>query len=145
MEQALKSPRFVALFLYLFLGLYWLTLFFEWHKTYLWFDSLLHFLGGFWLAIFFSYALVRFKLTSVDRRFWVKLILGLGFVALVGVLWELHEFAVDWYLKDKAFMQPDLQDTMLDLTLDLLGGLTFFLLCQIVKKLFSSNHPKELL
>jgi hypothetical protein len=134
MEQALKSPRFVAIFLYLFLGLYWLTLFFEWHKTFLWFDGLLHFLGGVWLAAFFGYALIRFDLAFVDRRFWVKLILGLGFVALVGVLWELHEFAADLYLKDKAFMQPDLQDTMFDLALDLLGGFIFFILCRIAQK-----------
>ena len=138
-----KQGLFVALFLYAFLALYWIMLLAGWHETIWWFDDLLHFLGGFWVAALFGYLINRWGLTSIDNKFWLKLLLGLGFVALVGILWEFHEFIADWFLQ-KPLMQEGIGDTMSDLFFDLLGGSVFIVFYHYaVKFCFKSNEDKR--
>gem|GEM_PF-1613175 len=59
----------------------------------------------------------------------VMLVLMLGFVALIGVLWEFYEFLHDFYLltggKISVF-QNSFADTIKDLFFDLVGGTTAF-------------------
>ncbi|MFH1759386.1 MAG: hypothetical protein ABH822_02390 [Patescibacteria group bacterium] len=127
----MKQRMFLLTTILAIVALYWLGLFYDWDNAYWWFDEVLHFFGGLWLAALFVYLTDRLGLSVIRRRFWLKLILGLGFVALVGVLWEFHEFIADWFI-GKMLMQGDVADTLSDLLFDLLGGLAYLLLCSYV-------------
>lgn len=140
MEQKIKLPHFLALFILAFLAFYWLGLFRGWPTSIWWFDDLLHFLGGFWIAGLFSYLVNRSPLTIINDKFWLKLLLGLGFVALVGVLWEFHEFIADWLVQKPIMQQEGPADTITDLFLDLLGGFVFITVCHLFKKVLSLVH-----
>ena len=60
-------------------------------------------------------------------KFYAAIII-LGFTALVGVFWEFYELVVDMLITKNnyisLFQQGGLLDTLKDLFLDLLGGLT---------------------
>lgn len=127
MNQQAKSASYFSLgILIVILCFFWIGLFLDWDRSFWWFDDVLHFSGGFWLASIFEYLIYRLELAVINRHFWVKLILGLGFVVLIGVLWEFHEYLADIYLRS-AFFQSSIKDTVSDLALDLLGGLLFLL------------------
>ena len=132
MEQAIKYNNlrrpaiFLASVIYLILIIFISGNYFGWYQHYWWLDDLTHFLGGFWVAALFYYLDKRWQLLTINgRRFWLQLILGLGFVALVGLLWEFSEFLGDWYLQ-KPLLQLGVVDTISDLFWDLMGGLVFF-------------------
>lgn len=94
-----------------------------------WFDTSLHFLGGFFVAMLMSYYLAehlgKSKLKNV-------LILA-GMTAFIGVVWEFAEYAAAQTLVEplynnfgfRAYFIGDLDDTIKDLFMDILGGLTF--------------------
>ncbi len=101
-----------------------------------WLDKPMHVLGGFWVALVFIYLNNRFRLAG-DDRFWVFLLMGLSFVALIGVFWEFAEFAFDfleknlfrWVYYTSGSYVNWYYDTLIDLFDDLLGGaLALFLL-----------------
>lgn len=84
-------------------------------------DVLMHFTGGLLVAAFF---VARFKSLFPERskpkaRGYI-IITILAATALVGVLWELFEWGIDTHLIS-GFM-GDLDDTMLDFIMDLLGA-----------------------
>lgn len=57
----------------------------------------------------------------------ITLIAILSFVAFIGVLWEFAEFLFDVFISSGGYakiVQQDVADTLGDLLLDLLGGLT---------------------
>ena len=137
MEQKIKLPHFLALFILAFLAFYWLGLFRGWPMSIWWFDDVLHFLGGFWIAGLFVYLVNRSGLTIINDKFWLKLLLGLGFVALVGVLWEFHEFIADWFAQKPIMQNEGPADTITDLFLDLLGGFFFITICHLFQKVSS--------
>jgi ABC-type multidrug transport system fused ATPase/permease subunit len=86
-----------------------------------WSDIPMHILGGMWVALIFKYLFLEKNNTSVKiNGFWANLILCLGFVVLIGVLWEFYEFFVDSILF--AQYQQTLADTMKDLLDDMIGG-----------------------
>jgi len=105
----------------------------------------MHFLGGFWLAMVFLYFNPDFKidppgiLRKQNPKF-IKLpnylivgIMTLGFVILIGVLWEFFEFGYDVLISSKGYFaaaQQGVADTMSDLFFDLLGGLAFLIICK---------------
>lgn len=85
-------------------------------------DFLLHFLSGAWLASFGAYFLFVRGPVRVSNRAYAALLL-LGFAALVGVLWEFHEYVFDAVNPDPSrYMQVSVLDTMGDLFFDLLGA-----------------------
>ncbi len=92
-------------------------------------DNVLHFLGGVSTAM--SVLLVQqwgdetHKIPSV--RGWLRIMLGVALVALVAVLWELLEFALDRIIPGGKF-QDGLFDTMLDLIMGLTGAIIVFLI-----------------
>lgn len=127
MNQQAKSASYFSLgILVAILSFFWIGLSLDWDRSFWWYDNVLHFAGGLWVASIFEYFIYRLELAVINRHFWVKLILGLGFVALIGVLWEFHEYLADIYLRSE-FFQSSIKDTVSDLTLDLLGGLLFLL------------------
>ena len=52
---------------------------------------------------------------------WVIVLFSLSLVALIAILWELHEFIFQLYFPPEIPMTLD--DTMLDFVMGLLGGL----------------------
>lgn len=95
------------------------------------FDALLHFGGGM-LTGLVGLRWLRERLgTDVDvRRTYVAIIGMLGFVALVGVSWEIYEFLLDRFFSSALGFsnQPSLADTISDLFFDIFGGAAALLL-----------------
>ncbi len=92
------------------------------------FDMLMHFLGGASIcasALLFGRIARRRGALPADTPSWLIGVALLGTVALVGVFWEFHEFALDQIFHTAA--QGGLADTMSDLALDLLGGVAMVL------------------
>ncbi|OGY63819.1 MAG: hypothetical protein A3J53_00695 [Candidatus Harrisonbacteria bacterium RIFCSPHIGHO2_02_FULL_40_20] len=97
----------------------------------LWIDRVAHFAGGFWAAVLFLYI---FREYSELKRFseflesWILvLVFTLGFVALIGVLWEVFEFT--------THNIGTLGDTIEDLSLDLVGAAVAVILSFFYKKI----------
>jgi len=117
---------FLVVLLYLILLLNYLDYFFHWSWSWDYFDVILHFLGGAWVAlIFFSYIHPK-----GEYKIFHKFIFALGFVALIGILWEFLEIGVEFIFGNNPFLSsPNLaQDTFSDLLADLVGGLIVSLL-----------------
>lgn len=139
MEQAIKvTARRAALFSFVLVFGFWLTLYFGWHLQSLWTDNILHFSGGVWLASLFDFFIYRTGIAETLGKPWLRLFFGLSFVALFSVLWEGYEFLGDLYLQ-KHFLQPGLPDTMTDFMNDLSGALVFFSFFWPRKKAFVEN------
>ncbi|MDP3015044.1 MAG: hypothetical protein Q8N28_01380 [bacterium] len=65
----------------------------------------------------------------------ILLILVLSFVALIGVFWEFYEFLYDVLISSRGysgFARLGAADMIGDLFFDLLGGLTFLIICRIM-------------
>lgn len=86
-------------------------------------DVPLHFLGGAFAGWWAYLTLHKNGAPALDK---VRMALCIaGAAALLGIGWEVFEWAIDhtlgaWYVMPKA--QPSLDDTMKDLTLDVIGG-----------------------
>ena len=96
-------------------------------------------------VLFFNFWEKNPELYLFKRKYFVVLIMALGFVALVGVLWELYEFGLDYSGLFPFKSQQGLQDTMLDLFWDLAGGgflLLFFLNSSLYKKYLPGAQEK---
>ena len=94
----------------------------------------MHFFGGLWLSIiFFHFIYPRLQITNYQLL--ITIILALGFVAIVGVLWEFFEFLFDVFISQAGYhgsfqmmrygVKDLYTDTLSDLFFDLLGGLVF--------------------
>jgi len=91
--------------------------------TFTWLDIPMHFLGG--LAI--SYTIVLFlkffkdkNMINIRNRF-IFVLVVVALVILVAVLWEFYEFFLKTFFNVST--QPNLEDTLLDLFMGLVGGL----------------------
>ena len=96
-----------------------------------WYDIPMHIGGGFaraalGLAIWIEGVEdVTFKgWFQKHLKWWLVPGIVLGFVSLIGILWELHEFLLDVLFPriTGMFHQPSIADTMMDFVMDLLGG-----------------------
>lgn len=122
---------------------------YHWYWVYPWFDMPMHFLGGFWLAMLFFYFKPSFEFQNPKfnklPNCLITVIIVLGFVALVGVLWEFFEFLCDAFIAANGYMEASqlgVGDTIGDLFFDLLGGLTLILTLKIFgKSKTNSNIP----
>lgn len=94
-------------------------------------DILMHFLGGFVIAMLAI--AIHHRMTDKHHMQghpdWYHITFVLGFVMLIGVAWEFHEYVLDntavlWWGWPKN--QLDLADTMLDFAMDAVGGLIAF-------------------
>ena len=89
----------------------------------------LHFLGGFFVAMFMVYYLADVKTPSKLKRYLVLT----GAVILVGVVWEFAEYLASQILAEslynnfgfRAYFIGDLDDTINDLLMDILGAISF--------------------
>lgn len=92
-----------------------------------WFDIPLHFLWGAVGALTFYWLAYRFPgYINVEKNFLVTFVMVLGWVALVGVIWEFSEFLYDLIVYVNGFsirlVQFSLDDTIADLAFDLFGA-----------------------
>ena len=101
-----------------------------------WYDIPMHIGGGFAMGAL-GLAIWNEGVEDVTFRGWFEnhlkwwLVPGvvLGFVAFIGVLWELHEWLMDVFLPMAGTpRQPDVPDTMMDFVFDLLGGIVALLI-----------------
>lgn len=85
-----------------------------------WYDMVLHFLGGVMVAMILLYYAEKWpSFIQLPGNWFVRFIFVVSFVALIGVLWEFYEYALDY-----VFRSFDLQlsDTLSDLFFDLFGA-----------------------
>ena len=91
----------------------------------------LHFAGGFWVMILALYVTRQFGNEVIgEQKNIITFVAFVSFVAFAGVLWELFEFVMDRYIIFSGFtyLSRVFEDTLSDLVLDILGGITAFLL-----------------
>lgn len=125
------SLKFVVLVWAAIFVLWGFTMLNEWLFYHWWADIVLHFAGGFWIFLLARYIFEHYKLEiSGEHRNIAKIFIFISFVAFVGVLWELFEFILDRYIVHTGFtyLARVFEDTLLDLLMDILGGITAFLL-----------------
>lgn len=105
----------------------------QWYARYPSFDIFLHFLGGFFIAmLIFSYYHKEFKKLPQHMQFFAIIGMTMG----IGVIWEFGEYIASQTLRDlflnkysiRVYFIGDLGDTMADLLMDTLGGITFWVL-----------------
>ena len=96
------------------------------------FDVPMHFFGGFVMGML-GVAIHHFEAGrshTARVSLWYHYLFVIGFVMLVAVAWEFHEYILDqtfvvWFDWQKT--QPSLADTMADLALGFTGGSLAFL------------------
>jgi len=144
MEEKINmvSPKFILGLLIFILVFHIIASINSWYWTYAWLDMPMHFLGGFWVAmVFFNF--INPKLQITDYKLLITLILVLGFVILIGVLWEFFEFLCDVFISSKGYLevaQQGIADTISDLFFDLLGGLALL----VVRRYFPKSNDAKI-
>ena len=115
-------------------------LFFNIYRIFPWLDIPMHFIGGASLSITY-FLILQFSQKENYLRInsFFKVLFIFALVSLTTIFWELFEFSVSY--TTGWISQGDLQDTMADLILGMLGGLfaAIFLESQ-VKRYFK---PKQ--
>ncbi len=100
-------------------GLNVLAMFFGLYAIFPWYDTVLHTMGGAWAALLCGWLYKNEK----------NPILIIGFVALIGLLWEFSEYlflndVMAWIFGNKN-LPMTISDTLTDLFADLIGGSLF--------------------
>ena len=115
-------------------------LFFNIYRIFPWLDIPMHFIGGASLSITY-FLILQFSQKENYLRInsFFKVLFIFALVSLTAVFWELFEFSVEFI--SGWNLQGNLEDTMLDLFLGMLGGLfTAIFLESQVKRYFK---PKQ--
>jgi hypothetical protein len=98
--------------------------FFNFYDLYPWIDIPMHFLGGFSVA-YMIVLFLRFwkeeKLITINSKIIFILIIVCA-VSFIAVLWEFWEYLMDLIFKTNFILS--LEDTLSDLVMGILGGLT---------------------
>jgi uncharacterized membrane protein YjdF len=108
-------------------------LYYRWYLDYPWFDQVLHFSGGFLVAMFFSSYLKEQLFVGSKLK---NTLIIVGVAIFIGVIWEFLEYLASLTLIGpiyttfhiKAYFIGDLDDTINDLLMDILGAITFALI-----------------
>ncbi|MEY4602479.1 MAG: hypothetical protein RL292_420 [Candidatus Parcubacteria bacterium] len=96
--------------------------------TVVWFDMVMHFLGGLFVSLFFFSIL---SLLKSGLSYTEKLVLGIIFSVLVGLVWEYYELIIKVTdLADVGYWP----DTGMDIVMDTLGALIGVLFVQGIEK-----------
>lgn len=127
--------RFFESFIFIFI--FWASIILVWYLGFIydfwfrfwWFDIPLHFSGGLWSFVAVSYTLRKFNIViEGSRKELVSFILLISSIALIGVVWEFAELIFDRYVfrTGFTFLPGVFEDTLLDLLMDILGGIIGF-------------------
>jgi len=96
-------------------------IYFDVYNILSWIDIPMHLLGGFSVGVAYFYCIKYFESRNFLRtNGFFKMLFVLSLVALTAVLWEFHEFLVDYFFGTN--WQKGIADTMLDLFMGILGG-----------------------
>lgn len=106
--------------------LYYLALKFYFYWIWEWFDMFMHFLGGLWVVLFFVWLLFfsgfrKININEIKKRkfFFISIFA----VLITGLLWEIFEIYISFVsIEEYGYAL----DTILDLMMDLIGGITAF-------------------
>ena len=121
-------------FLILIFTINLVSLYYRWHLIYPWSDQILHFSGGFFVAMLLS---IYLKDHLLDNSKIKNTLIILGVVSFIGATWEFTEYIANAvlspliynWLSVKTYFMGDLNDTVNDLLMDILGaGLFSFIL-----------------
>lgn len=104
--------------------------------SYWWFDMTHHFLGGFFVAMLMTYYLADIlepRISNYELRPLKKYLLIAGTVSLIGIIWEFYEYVASQILIKpiydnlgiRTYFMGDLDDTINDLLMDVLGAVAF--------------------
>lgn len=121
----MRSTTFLLFFISLIVlaGLHILSLTFELYWTYLWLDIPMHVLGGATVAFGFL------TLFPVHEQYGFRygLLLVLLATLVLGVVWEAFEYTIGFTRISEVHV---LRDTVLDTTMNLLGGALGFIVAR---------------
>ncbi len=122
-----KQKIFVllVLLLYVIFALHLTALYFHWYWIFWWYDILLHFLGGLWLGGTALWFLKYVRNKDIFNNIFSRYVYPIIFVTFIGIAWEVFEFSLDTFI---IFQTNDIVDTISDLGMDVVGGLTASLL-----------------
>ncbi len=121
------------------LSFHFLGSFYHWYDAVLWLDIPMHLIGGMWVALLFVYLFEKYLLKLEQVHFFRSLILALGFVALIGILWEFYEYLSDVYIYkihplNLVFNPKNYPDTLSDIVNDLVGGTAVLSIIYLLRK-----------
>ena len=125
------KQAFIALVTIFFINA--LGLYYGWYRNFFWFDMTLHFLGGFFMAMLLSIYLKDYFIGSSKIK---NTLIVLGVVSFMGIAWEFTEYLANTILSPliydqlaiKTYFMGDLDDTINDLLMDILGAGLFSLI-----------------
>jgi len=125
--QTKPGFRAVLIVIVLILILNFCAAMFGWYGMWHWFDIPMHLAGGFAMGMF-GLALFYDGIQDIrfggrfERhfRFWFIYLFVVGFVSLIAVGWEIHEFVLDRLFD--GLRQPSIADTMMDFLMGVTGG-----------------------
>ena len=108
-------------------------LYYQWYLSYSWFDLVLHFSSGFFIAMLLSAYLKDHLFDGWKLK---NFLIILGAVSFIGVVWEFSEYIANFALSPiiydhyriRTYFMGDLDDTMSDLLMDILGSGLFALI-----------------
>jgi len=124
------------------LGFWLVGMYYGLHFIFWWYDAVAHFAGGAWVAALAIAAREKLSLElNGQKTNLVWLLAVLGFVALVGVLWEFFELVLDRYILYNGFtyLPGVYEDTLLDLFMDLVGGAAFYCILLLMNRFRITN------
>ena len=105
----------------------WLGLYVRWVN----YDNFMHFLGGVSVGMFAlairTFIGKNYRATGIP--WWYDFLFVVGFVMIIGVVWECYEFIQDQTIAHSlhwASVQSSVRDTLGDLIWDGIGALTSF-------------------
>lgn len=117
----LRSNFFGSVFILIVIigGLHYIADVFNLYWEVWWFDLMMHFLGGFWIALSTLW-LIYFSpfFEGKSKSFKVFLLSGIVGAMLIGILWEIFEYATDSTYTAHNYIL----DTSTDLVADFIGG-----------------------
>lgn len=109
--------------------------FIEFYDIWPWFDNPMHFFGG--IATGYAYFLTLKYLQNKNYlriNSFIRIVFVITLVSLTAVLWEFHQFLLDFIFK--LGWQLTLEDTLLDMFLGIFGG--FFVSVFLELNIFKS-------
>lgn len=128
-----KKSLFTVL---LIAGLHFLAETFYWYVSIWYFDNLMHFLGGLFLSLFSATVLYNYLKNKNSRE---TFFLIMFFVILIGIGWELFEYAVQFFIKNSHRL-ADITDSFFDMVFDILGGALGILFVLKSKSRYNIKH-----
>ena len=122
-----------------------LSLYYRWYLTYPWSDQILHLLGGFFMAMFMSQYLKEHLFYRCRLK---NFLIILGAVSFIGVIWEFSEYIANLVISPilyghygiKTYFIGNLDDTLNDLLMDILGAGLFAILLNLSRTKFTADR-----